>query len=224
MTSRSENIPTTAPFWSTGSAPIRLFASSDTASPTLAETSQEMISVPARLAIILAISIAHHLQPGWRMPPFREKRESARSRRADLLRPTRAQPQFLHRLTADQMPLDNPFERVLGAGMVPDAVGPDHGDGSMRADLQAIGLGSLDAAALFSARVDTGRADEVQFGEPPFEEFPRSFPLLAPAAVLLLARGAEEDVPPDRLAADPAKGNRGGFQIRSLRHKSIQAR
>src|SRR3546814_11788090 len=112
------------------------------------------------------------------MPPIREKCESARVEQA-LMPFGCAQPVFLHGLAADEVPPDNLFKRFFGAGMIPNPVGPDHGDRPTGANLKAIGLGPLDPAARVAMRVIAERADQVQLGQPPFEELPRSFPLLA---------------------------------------------
>ena len=123
------------------------------------------------------------------MPPIRKKCESLRAGRIlsgsdqarglTSLRFAGAKPVFLHGLAADEVPLDNLFERFLVAGMIPDAVRPDHGNRPIGANLKAIGLGPLDTAARVALRVIPERSGQVQLGKSPFEELPRTLTLLA---------------------------------------------
>jgi len=76
-------------------------------------------------------------------------------------------PIFLHHFAFDQMALDNLFQHIFIGGMVPHPVWPDDGNWPRSADLQAIGLGSLDA------RTSGGfGAVKAQFPETLFEIVP----------------------------------------------------
>ncbi len=110
------------------------------------------------------------------------------------------QPEILHRLAADQVLLDDPFEHVLGAGMVPDPVRPDERDRPGGADLQAIGLAPLDPAASFAPR-----SRQSQLFETLFQVFPGSLALLPAAALLLFRKRAEENVALDCCPANRAE-------------------
>ena len=72
---------------------------------------------------------------------------------------------------ANQMFLDDPFEHLLGARMVPDALGPDDRDRTVGADLQAVGLGPLNSA----------RPHQTELLEALLEVLPRPLAGLAPA-------------------------------------------
>lgn len=102
------------------------------------------------------------------------------------------QAKFLHRDAADQVFLYDPFQHVFGAGVIPDPVWPDDRHRAGGADLQAIGLGPLDPAL-------PGNAELFQAF---LEVLPGSFADITPAAFLLFGDRAQEDVPPDRFAAD----------------------
>ena len=54
--------------------------------------------------------------------------------------------EFLDRLTADEVLLQDAFEDFGSGRVIPDAVGIDHGDGSVLANPQAVGLGAINAA------------------------------------------------------------------------------
>ena len=49
-------------------------------------------------------------------------------------------PVLLDHFSADQVLLDDLLQHLRGAGVVPDAIGVDDGDGTFEADLQAVGL------------------------------------------------------------------------------------
>ena len=53
--------------------------------------------------------------------------------------------QVLNYAAGDQVLLDDALQGLRRGGMVPDAFGIDHGDGTLFADAQAIGLGPVDA-------------------------------------------------------------------------------
>ena len=88
--------------------------------------------------------------------------------------------------------LNDPLKHRFGAGMIPDTIGPDDGNGSGFADLQAIGLGPLNSA--FSR--------QPQLFQAPLEVFPRCLADIAFAAALLVRDRANEDMPFNRSAAD----------------------
>ncbi len=56
-----------------------------------------------------------------------------------------AENKFLNRLSADQVFLNDALDHFRGDRMVPDAVGIDHRDRALFANLQAIGFRSIDA-------------------------------------------------------------------------------
>jgi len=91
--------------------------------------------------------------------------------------------------------LDDPFENIFRTGMIPDTVRPYDRDGAAYADLQAIGLGALNAAA----------ANQPQFLESALQEFPRGLARFLRTAALLLAHGAEEYLSVDCAAAYAAQ-------------------
>ena len=66
------------------------------------------------------------------------------------------------RRTADQVLLNDPLKHRFGAGMIPDTLGPDHGNRPGGADFQAIGLGAIDPAIVI----------QPQLAQAAFEEFP----------------------------------------------------
>ena len=55
-------------------------------------------------------------------------------------------------LSAEDVLLEDAFEVVRGAGMVPDALGVNDGDGALAADTEAVGFGALDAAGAGEAK------------------------------------------------------------------------
>ena len=54
--------------------------------------------------------------------------------------------EFLDRLAADEVLLQDAFEDLGSSRVIPNAVGIDHGDGSVLADAQAVCLSPIDAA------------------------------------------------------------------------------
>ncbi len=76
--------------------------------------------------------------------------------------------------------------------MIPDAVGPDDDNGARFADLQAIGLGSLNPA--FS--------NKPQLFQAALEIFPRGITYIALAALLLVRDGTDKDLPFNRITAN----------------------
>ena len=56
-------------------------------------------------------------------------------------------------MAADEMLCDDYVEVGGRTVAVPDSFGVDHGDGSLQADPQAVGLGPLDAPATFEAEL-----------------------------------------------------------------------
>lgn len=77
------------------------------------------------------------------------------------------------------MVLDDLLQHILGAGMIPDPIGPHDGDGAIAADLQAICLGSLDPASHASVIAMTLWPGQFQFIEASFEKLPRPLALIA---------------------------------------------
>ena len=101
--------------------------------------------------------------------------------------------EFRDRSAPDQVFLDDPLEDGGRAGPVPDALGIDHGDGPLGANLQAIGLGS--------GHPGVG-AGETEFTKTAFEEFPRLQSTGVLTAFRLGLVGAEQDVARDRRKSD----------------------
>lgn len=66
-------------------------------------------------------------------------------------------------LSADQMLLDDVFEHIGRAGMVPRAFGVNHRDGTLKADLKAVGFRSVDATC----------SNQIQLDEALLEVLPR---------------------------------------------------
>lgn len=116
-------------------------------------------------------------------------------------------------LTFDEVFLDDAFEVFGGAGMIPNGIGVNDGDGSLGADAEAIGLGAVDEGV---------GAAEFEFGEAGFEELPSGEADFRRAAFGLGGGGAEEDVP---LVAAEIEGLSGfGEEIRhEIRRKRLAA-
>jgi len=102
--------------------------------------------------------------------------------------------------TADEMFLNHPLENLGAAGMIPDAFGVNDGDGAVRADLEAVGLSTEDAAV----------AGELQFFQTAFEVVPRSEAVLLQRALRLGLIGAEEEMALDSIGADGGEFGPGG--------------
>jgi hypothetical protein len=81
--------------------------------------------------------------------------------------------------------LEDAFEDGGGAGVVPDALGVDDGDGAGHADAQAADLAAQDAAC----------AAQLQFAQPLLEERPGFIAGFLGATFVLAGIGAQEDVP-----------------------------
>jgi|GEM_PF-1269122 len=96
--------------------------------------------------------------------------------------------------------LDDAFEHGLGAGVIPDAVRPDDRDRPGGANLQAIGLATLDTAA--RRALCPGKTELL---EPLFQIFPRALSNIAAAAFLLFRNRAQENMALNRLAANLAE-------------------
>lgn len=90
--------------------------------------------------------------------------------------------------SSDQVFLEDPFKDLGCAGVIPDPLGVDDGDGAVLADLKAIGLGAVNAP----------HPDQIQFLEPFFEIVPRLEADFFGTAIGLGLIGAEKDVPADR--------------------------
>ena len=80
--------------------------------------------------------------------------------------------------------LDDPFQHLRGAAVVPHTFGIDDCDRPCGADAQAADL----------APQDPRMAAQSQLSQPPFEEIPSGDPGRAVAAFWLFRIGAEEDV------------------------------
>lgn len=85
----------------------------------------------------------------------------------------------------DQMLLNDALEVLGSAGVIPDGIGVDDGDGPLQADAETIGLASVN---------ETLRAAEFEFLEAVFEELPRFHPLDRITALGLGRGGAEEEM------------------------------
>lgn len=95
-------------------------------------------------------------------------------------------------LPADEMFLNDPFEHLWRAGVVPDPLRINDRDWSAGADLQAIRLRAEDAAV----------ACELQFFQSPLEVVPRGEARLLVDAFWLRLIGAEEQVALNLVSAD----------------------
>jgi len=116
----------------------------------------------------------------------------------------------LHRPPGDQVFLDDPLEHGRIAVAVPGSLRVHHGDRSLPADAQAVGLGAVDAAAF----------GQPQRFEPSLEVLPCGQPALPVAALGGGLVCAEEDVPPDR--GDPQLLERLGKGVGfRLGHESL---
>lgn len=91
-------------------------------------------------------------------------------------------------MPAYYMLLQDPLDIFRRAGVVPDSIRIDDGDGPFGAYPQAIRLGAP----------DMGLAGEVDLLSPPFQIFPRGKPRLFRAALGCPLVAAKEDVPPLR--------------------------
>lgn len=96
--------------------------------------------------------------------------------------------------------LNNTFEVFGRAGMIPDGVGINSGNGALGADSKAVGLGAVDESL---------GAAELEFGEALFEELPGGHAFFVAAAFCFGGGGAEEDV---LLVSVEVKGLGGGLQ------------
>ena len=76
---------------------------------------------------------------------------------------------LVYRNTTDQVLLNDPLQHVGRAGPVPDAIRVNDRYRSLLADLQAVGLGPIDAAL----------SNELEFNQPAFQIFPGLEALLA---------------------------------------------
>ena len=92
---------------------------------------------------------------------------------------------FLDDRAVDQMFLNDALQHRWCARVIPDAFGIDDRDWPVRADPQAIHLAPV------NQRV---RSEEIQFLEPPFQEFPRFKSFLLRRALRLRLIGAQKNV------------------------------
>ncbi len=109
---------------------------------------------------------------------------------------------MLDDLPADKMFLNDPFEHVWIGRMVPDPVRPDQRNRPGGANLQAICLGALYAAASPTHTVISFWPRKPKLLEPLFEKFPRALSFSLAAAFLLFTKGAKKNVPFDGFAAN----------------------
>ncbi len=89
-------------------------------------------------------------------------------------------------LTTEEVLLDDLFQNVRVAGVIPHAFRIDDRDGALEADAQTVGAGALD---------DAVRSGEPDFLEAFLEELPRSEAGLEIATLGFAGSCAEEDVP-----------------------------
>lgn len=92
-----------------------------------------------------------------------------------------------HRHPANQMLLDDFLKHFGATGVIPDTLGVDHRDGTVRTDLQAIGLGSI----------DTTVAHQAQFQQASFQERPGLKTEVVVAAFWFALIAAQENMPLD---------------------------
>lgn len=112
--------------------------------------------------------------------------------------------------------LDDAFEGVGGAGVVPDTFGIDDGDGALDTDAEALDAGAIDEGL---------EADEVEFFEAAFEEFPGFKALGAGGAAGGGFIDAEEDVASVLGEAAGLGGGEefgGGGHSRMIRWRAVQ--
>src|ERR1051325_1225887 len=93
--------------------------------------------------------------------------------------------EFLYRPPADEVLLDDAFERGGRARVIPDALGIHDGDGTLGANLQAVDLGAIDERL---------RADQAKLIEAAFQKLPRLKARFARRALGLGLVGAQKDV------------------------------
>ena len=123
----------------------------------------------------------------------------------------RIQAKFLDRTAANQVLLNDAFKHFGAARMIPDPVGPYHGNRPGTADLEAIGLGALHASgALGVIRLTLG-PDQAELLEPAHEVTPRRLALLARAAFLLLRESAQENLALDPIFIPPVLPDKCGL-------------
>ena len=116
------------------------------------------------------------------------------------------------RFSADQMFLNDAFKNFRRAAVIPGAFGIDDGDGTARADAEAVGLGAIDerVRAACCAEAFLRRRDEVQFLQPVLQKSPRGQSLFARAALRFGGIGAEENVAAEFFQAERLDG---GLQL-----------
>ena len=114
---------------------------------------------------------------------------------SDLTEWMRGDEQVLDDAAADQMFLDDSFERGWIAFAIPRAFGVDDGDWAALTDFEAVGLRAQDAALI----------GQSQLGEATFQEVPRRHAAFHVTALGLGLLGAEKDVPPRDRNADSVR-------------------
>ena len=103
-------------------------------------------------------------------------------------------------MAADQVFLDDALEVFGSAGVIPDDIGINDGDGATDADPEAVGFGPVDEGL---------GAAEPELGEAFFEKLPCGHAVVEGAAFCHGGGGAEEDV---LLVAVEVEGLSGGFE------------
>ncbi len=88
-------------------------------------------------------------------------------------------------MASDEVFLDDAFEVFGIAGMIPNGIGVDYGDGAADADAEAVGLCAMDEGL---------GAAEFEFVESFFEEFPGDGSGDVITAFCFVGGGTEEDV------------------------------
>jgi hypothetical protein len=93
--------------------------------------------------------------------------------------------EFLNYATVNEVFLDDFFQNIGSAGVIPDAFGINDGDGAAQADAEAVGFGAIDQ------RFGTG---ELEFLQACFEVIPRSQTGFFGTALWLGLISAKEDM------------------------------
>ena len=93
---------------------------------------------------------------------------------------------FGNHFPADEMFLNDAFQNVRRAGMIPHSFRVNDGDWPLNTDTKAVGLGAINQRL---------RTSQIQFLEPSLEKFPRLKPFLLRATFWLSLIGAKENVP-----------------------------
>jgi hypothetical protein len=100
---------------------------------------------------------------------------------------------FLDGVSLDQVLLDDAFENVRGAGVIPDSIGINHGHRSPATNAKTVDLAPVNLPF---------RAGQIEFRQPPFQKSPGLQARFPGTAFRLSLVRAEEDVPLVTLEAE----------------------